>query len=307
LGSIAAMAAIGEADASTEETTAGGTTASPEPSASAPDEGEPWKAGPAPNGSAAGRPKGTKRPPPPPPDDGCCSLGCCLVTSLIVVLILAVILGVLYALDAPLPWHYLGLGGGPGLTKETWEEATAGKTAFVMFYAPWCGHCKRMKPAWMSLKKQYQDHPTIVVADVDCVGAGKTMCDEVGVRGFPTIKYGDPGSLSDYRGGRTYKDLSDFAAQLRPMCGPANMDICSVEEKAQIELFRSLGAKEREEQIKERQSEVEKLEVEFKRIVDSISLRYKTAEKDKDAAVKAIRDSGLNLLKAVESHVSQSV
>ena len=34
----------------------------------------------------------------------------------------------------------------------------------------------------------YKNDESILVADVDCIGTGKTKCDEVGVKGFPTIK-----------------------------------------------------------------------------------------------------------------------
>jgi thiol-disulfide isomerase/thioredoxin len=33
------------------------------------------------------------------------------------------------------------------LTKETWDAAVAGKSVFIKFFAPWCGHCKSIKPA----------------------------------------------------------------------------------------------------------------------------------------------------------------
>ena len=36
--------------------------------------------------------------------------------------------------------------------------------------------------------EDYQDHASILVADVDCIGAGKSKCDDVGIKGFPTIK-----------------------------------------------------------------------------------------------------------------------
>lgn len=45
-----------------------------------------------------------------------------------------------------------------------------------------------MKPAWDKLMEKYAAHESILVADVDCIGAGKSKCDDVGVKGFPTIK-----------------------------------------------------------------------------------------------------------------------
>ena len=41
------------------------------------------------------------------------------------------------------------------LTPETWDDKTAGESGFVKFFAPWCGHCKRMKPAWDSLMEEF--------------------------------------------------------------------------------------------------------------------------------------------------------
>jgi len=91
-----------------------------------------------------------------------------------------------------------------------------------------------MKPAWDALMAEYKNHKTILVADVDCTAAGKPLCDQVGVRGYPTIKYGDPSDLQDYKGGRDEKALKEFAKGLKPACSPANIDLCDDEKKAQI-------------------------------------------------------------------------
>jgi len=85
----------------------------------------------------------------------------------------------------------------------------------------------------------FKDSPTALVADVDCTTDGKDLCEKHGVRGYPTIKYGDPGDLQDYQGGRTYEDLKKFAEEnLGPTCGPGeNIELCDADTKASIEKY----------------------------------------------------------------------
>ena len=68
-------------------------------------------------------------------------------------------------------------------------------------------------------------------ADVDCIGDGKPLCDKDGVRGFPTVKWGSPDDLQDYKGGRDFDALNTFAAELKPSCSVANVDACTDEQK----------------------------------------------------------------------------
>merc|ERR1712087_861517 len=119
------------------------------------------------------------------------------------------------------------------------------------------------------LAAEYKDSNKILVADVDCTAAGKSKCDEVGVRGYPTIKYGDPDDLQDYKGGRSFADLKKFAEGLGPQCGPANLEICDAEKKAKIEEFQKLSSEERDKLLTERQTEMEKLEEDFKAFVET--------------------------------------
>jgi len=68
-----------------------------------------------------------------------------------------------------------------------------------------------MKPAFDKLMKEYEGHATAGVFDVDCTAAGKPLCDSNGVRGFPTIKYGDPNSLRPTRAAATTTRFSSSA------------------------------------------------------------------------------------------------
>jgi len=160
-----------------------------------------------------------------------------------------------------------------------------------------------MKPAWDELMAEYKDHATTLIADVDCTAGGKSLCDEVGVRGYPTIKYGDPSDLQDYKGGRSASDLKKFAKEsLGPTCGPAALDLCDDEKKKTITEFTALGAEAREAKIKEMEKEIEKKESDFKEFVDGLQSQYKEASEKKDKAIEEVKNSGLGLLKAVQAH-----
>jgi len=80
---------------------------------------------------------------------------------------------------------------------------------------------------------EYKDSKTALVADVDCTTGGKALCETHGVRGYPTIKWGDPSALEDYQGGRSLSDLQKFAEEnLKPICSPSNLDLCDDEKKS---------------------------------------------------------------------------
>jgi len=147
---------------------------------------------------------------------------------------------------------------------------------------------------------EFKDSKTAAVVDVDCTAGGKELCSTHGVRGYPTIKFGDPSALEDYKGGRTYDALKKFAEEnLGPTCGPANLDLCDAEKKAEIGKFQAMSAGDLATSIKEKEDEMEKLETEFKAFVETLNKNYQDSSKAKDDAVEAIKKSGLGMMKAV--------
>jgi len=186
------------------------------------------------------------------------------------------------------------------LTPDNWDNETAGKTIFVKFLAPWWGHCKRMKPDWDRLMADYKGHKTALVADVDCTAAGKPLCDSNGVKGFPTIKYGDPSALEDYKGGRSYDDLKKFAdSNLKPMCSPANIDLCDDDKKKEIEDLMQLSAEDLDAKIAEGDKEIADAESHFKKEVEKLQAAYQKLMSDKDDTIEKVKSSGLGLMKSV--------
>mmetsp|Transcript_60692 Transcript_60692/g.96348 ORF Transcript_60692/g.96348 Transcript_60692/m.96348 type:complete len:169 (+) Transcript_60692:201-707(+) len=160
-----------------------------------------------------------------------------------------------------------------------------------------------MKPAWDKLIAEFKDSKTALVADVDCTAGGKELCNEVGVKGYPTIKYGDPNNLEDYKGGRSFDDLKKFAeANLGPTCGPGNLDLCDDDKKAQIQKFQAMSPAELEAAIAEKSSALEKLEADFKTFVEGLQKQYSEANEKKDKDIEELKNSGLGLMKSVAAH-----
>merc|ERR1712139_237002 len=158
------------------------------------------------------------------------------------------------------------------------------------------------KPAWDKLIKKYSGHATALVADVDCTSEGKPLCEEHGVQGFPTIKWGDPSALEDYEGGRDFNDLKTFAEEnLKPLCSPNNLELCDADKKKQIEGYMKMDASALEAEIEKKEAEAKEAEETFDAEVQKLQEKYEQQEKDKKEKQESVKASGLSLMKAVKA------
>lgn len=99
----------------------------------------------------------------------------------------------------------------------------------VKFYAPWCGHCKRLAPEYEeAATKLAGDDPAVPLAKVDCTNesGGKDICQQNNVEGYPTVKIFRNGQASDYNDGR---DADSIVKKMRSLAGPASKELNSFE------------------------------------------------------------------------------
>eukprot|EP00088_Acartia_fossae_P068785 TRINITY_DN879_c1_g1_i10.p1 TRINITY_DN879_c1_g1~~TRINITY_DN879_c1_g1_i10.p1 ORF type:complete len:406 (-),score=166.65 TRINITY_DN879_c1_g1_i10:400-1617(-) len=100
------------------------------------------------------------------------------------------------------------------LDKDSFKAGVEKGVTFVKFFAPWCGHCKRLAPTWEQLAQHFADNEGVSIADVDCTvaeNANRALCDGEGVNGFPTLNIYNNGEKADeYTGKRDFDSLLAF-------------------------------------------------------------------------------------------------
>ena len=85
----------------------------------------------------------------------------------------------------------------------------------VEFFAPWCGHCTKLKPEWEAAAAKTKGMAKLTAVDAT---ADESLGSEFGVKGFPTIKVFGPGKKSrkrydDYQGPREADGITDYIAK----------------------------------------------------------------------------------------------
>ena len=82
----------------------------------------------------------------------------------------------------------------------------------IAFYAPWCGHCQKLLPEWVTAATQLRG--TVKLAKVDCT-VQKQLASRYQINGYPTIKIFAPGKedkkVEEYEGPRDATGIVNYA------------------------------------------------------------------------------------------------
>jgi protein disulfide-isomerase A6 len=107
------------------------------------------------------------------------------------------------------------------------------KHVLVEFYAPWCGHCKRLAPDYEKVANAFRNEPSVVVAKLDADNKdNKDLAAKYGVSGFPTLKFfakDAKDTPADYNLGR---DVDSFVKFLNEKAGTARTASGALSEQA---------------------------------------------------------------------------
>ncbi|KAI0322608.1 thioredoxin-like protein [Amylostereum chailletii] len=107
------------------------------------------------------------------------------------------------------------------LDSHTFDEVVYNKDhdTLVTFTAPWCGHCKKLKPIYEEVAKTFLPESKCVVANIDAdAEANRPIGMKYGIQSFPTIRFFPKGDEEGekYEGPRTKEA---FVAFLNEKCG----------------------------------------------------------------------------------------
>jgi protein disulfide-isomerase-like protein len=91
-------------------------------------------------------------------------------------------------------------------------EIQTGKK-LVLFYADWCGHCKKLKPTWEEASEELNTKTETKMLKINCSKQDDEQLNDImsqyKVKGYPTIIIFDDGKATPYEGERTVEAFKE--------------------------------------------------------------------------------------------------
>ncbi|KAM0900145.1 hypothetical protein ACQ4PT_020850 [Festuca glaucescens] len=99
----------------------------------------------------------------------------------------------------------------------------SGKNVLIEFYAPWCGHCKKLAPILDEAAATLQTEEDVVIAKMDATA--NDVPADFDVQGYPTLYFVTPsGKMVSYDGGRTADEIVDYIKKNKETAGQAAVE-----------------------------------------------------------------------------------
>eukprot|EP00736_Rhodelphis_marinus_P008697 Rmarinus@m.16448 len=97
------------------------------------------------------------------------------------------------------------------LNSENFDHYVHSGDILVEFFAPWCGHCKKLAPVYEEAAGKLRGMLSFATVDAT---ENKALAEDHGVSGYPSIKWYRDGHWRDYKSGRKVEDFIEFAKRI---------------------------------------------------------------------------------------------
>jgi len=129
-----------------------------------------------------------------------------------------------------------------------------------------------MMPDMDKLTNDYKNSRSVLVASVDCAGAGQGLCGKHSVQCYPTIKTflykAGKKNPTDYNGARDYNGIKKYieANLAGPECSLEDKEGCEPAERKILEESEAMSVSDRRTKITEMEQEVKKKKADMKQL-----------------------------------------
>ena len=179
------------------------------------------------------------------------------------------------------------------ITNNNVEEilsSESGQHKFVKFFAPWCGHCKKMRPDWDKLADQ-NTNDNIIIADVDCT-VEKKLCEKYKIEGFPTLKYFMPNDedADDYSGNdRSFSGLSEWVEEKLKIfkCSIDDLEACSESQRSFVKELSGMSKSEKDSRLKKNNEKLKLMQQEHDELLKKLQAQF-SASSDSLQSTKSL-------------------